>query len=231
MTKGTAGAPKPRIAWGRYLLLFFIAAWMFVLGVLVGRGTAPVQFDTQALQKELASLRDAMVKKERAAMESALRGQDDKAALKFYEALGKDGPDDVDTLSMAPAASGDAVPSAPSVGRPTVPHKSRPAIMAKKSSASVGVDAPTTASRTPPEATPTGRLTIQVAAVKDAAAARQIVANLKKDGYPAYLSKVSLPGQGDWYRVRVGRYDDRRQAAGDMDRLRKARQKPILLQQ
>jgi len=36
---------------------------MFILGVLVGRGTAPVQFDTQALQKELATLRDAMMKK------------------------------------------------------------------------------------------------------------------------------------------------------------------------
>jgi cell division septation protein DedD len=230
VTAGKAGAPKRRIAWGRYLLLLFIAAWMFVLGVLVGRGTAPVQFDTQALQKELASLRDAMLKKERAAMEKALRGQDDKAALKFYEALGKDGPDDADVLSMAPAASGDAATPAPPASAPSVPHKSRPAIMAKKTPASVGVAAKTATSRTQTESTPTGQLTIQVAAVKDAAAARRIVAKLKQDGYPAYVSTVSLPKQGDWYRVRVGSYDDRRQAAADMDRLRKARQKPILLQ-
>ncbi len=37
-------------------LLFLISGWMFVLGVLVGRGTAPVNFDIQALQKELLGI-------------------------------------------------------------------------------------------------------------------------------------------------------------------------------
>ena len=31
-------------------LIFFLCAWMFVLGVLVGRGTAPVKFDIAALE-------------------------------------------------------------------------------------------------------------------------------------------------------------------------------------
>ena len=229
MTKGKADAPKRRIAWGRYLLLFFIAAWMFFLGVLVGRGTAPVHFDTQALQTELASLRDAMLRKERAAMEKALRGQDDKAALQFYEALGKDGPDETDTLPMTQGASQAAATRAPTVTGNSVPHKSRPAIMAKPSNPSVGVDVKAATSRMQADPTTSGHLTIQVAAVKDAAAARRIIAKLKKDGYPAYLSKVSLPRQGDWFRVRVGSYPDPAQAAVDMDRLRRARQKPILL--
>ena len=46
-------------------LLFLISGWMFVLGVLVGRGTAPINFDIQALQKELLELKESMVKQEK----------------------------------------------------------------------------------------------------------------------------------------------------------------------
>ena len=56
---------------------------MFVLGVLVGRGTAPVHFDTQALQEELAALRDAMMKKEREAVEKAINKKGTKEAVTF----------------------------------------------------------------------------------------------------------------------------------------------------
>ena len=43
------------IAWGRYLTIVFISAWMFILGVFVGRGTAPVKFDIKKLSRELKS--------------------------------------------------------------------------------------------------------------------------------------------------------------------------------
>ncbi len=39
-----------------YALLFFVAAWMFFLGILVGRGTAPVSFDTTAFQTALSRI-------------------------------------------------------------------------------------------------------------------------------------------------------------------------------
>jgi hypothetical protein len=109
VTECKDSVPKRPIAWGRYLLVFFVAAWMFILGVLVGRGTAPVQFDTQALQKELAALRDAMMKKERDALEKAIRGEDKKAPLEFYEALKKDDPDTTVELPAVPGVHGPAV--------------------------------------------------------------------------------------------------------------------------
>ena len=55
--------------------------------------------------------------------------------------------------------------------------------------------------------------------MKDGAAAERIVANLKKEGYPAYLSRIVIADKGLWFRVRVGRYTDREQAAADMNRL------------
>ena len=225
MTEGKATALKRRIAWGRYLLVFFVAAWMFVLGVLVGRGTAPVNFDTQALQKELAALRDAMMKKERDAVEKAIRGEDEKAPLEFYEALKKDGLD-ITVQIPAPEVS-TAQPSlqAETVKSEQPPHKSRTAVMAKKSKVP---DAPTVGT-TPAAEETTGNLTIQVASLKDGAAAERIVANLKKDGYPAYLSRIVIPDKGLWFRVRVGRYRDREQATADLDRLTREQRKPILV--
>ena len=39
--------------------IFFIAAWMFGMGVMVGRETAPVRFDLDQLKKTLDSLQRA----------------------------------------------------------------------------------------------------------------------------------------------------------------------------
>ncbi len=72
-------------------LLFLISGWMFVLGVLVGRGTAPVNFDIQALQKELLALKESMVKQEKRAMEIDAAKTGAKSSLEFYEALKKKG--------------------------------------------------------------------------------------------------------------------------------------------
>jgi cell division septation protein DedD len=211
------------------MLLFFLAAWMFVLGVLVGRGTAPVHFDTRALQKELVAMRDAMTKKERGEVEKAVRGEDEKAPLEFYEALKKDGPDTAVQIPVSPAPAGPSGSAGQSAEAPTRPHKTRADIMPKKTTVAVKTPAGSIPSKPPPAAA-NGRLTIQVSALKDGAAARRIVANLKKDGYPAYVEQIRIADKGVWFRVRVGSYQDRQQAAADMERLTRGRRKPILVE-
>ena len=230
MTEGKATASKRRIAWGRYLLVFFVAAWMFVLGVLVGRGTAPVHFDTQALQEELAALRDAMMKKEREAVEKAIRGEDEKAPLEFYEALKKDGLDTAVQIPAPAVSTAEPSPRAETAESVQPPHKSRTVTMAKKSKVPEKPTLGKAPSSPPAAVETTGKLTIQVASMKDGAAAERIVANLKKDGYPAYVSRIVIPDKGLWFRVRVGRYTDREQAAADMKRLTRNQKKPILVE-
>lgn len=229
MTKGNATKSKVPIAWGRYLLIFCVAAWMFVLGVLVGRGTAPVRFDTRALQKELVALRDAMVKKERKAVEKAIRGEDEKAPLEFYEKLKKDGPDAAFQLGGSPAARDAADRRTKTAVARKLPHKSRAAVMAKKGRASVKPASSTAPPKRPPPALPPGKLTIQVTSLKDGAAAQRIVENLISKGYSAYLSRIVIADKGLWFRVRVGSYNDREQAAADLARLSRDRNNPILV--
>jgi DedD protein len=229
VTKGKTTASKRRFAWGRYLLVFFLAAWMFVLGVLVGRGTAPVHFDTQALQKELVAMRDAMAMKQREAVEKAVRGEDEKAPLGFYEALKKDGPDTHVQLPVSPESMDSPDTAAQRTDAPKPPHKTRAAVMPKRSTVALKPAADTAPSK-PPAAAVGGRLTIQVASLKDPAAARRIVANLKKEGYAAYLSRIVIANKGIWFRVRIGSYTAREQAAADMNRLTRRGRKPILVE-
>ena len=212
------------------MLVFFVAAWMFVLGVLVGRGTAPVHFDTQALQEELAALRDAMMKKERETVEKAVRGEDEKAPLEFYESLKMDGLDTTVQIPAPVVSTAEPPLRAEATESVQPPHKSRTATMAKKSKVP---DKPTlekAPSSLPAAVETTGKLTIQVASMKDGAAAERIVANLKKDGYPAYVSRIVIPDKGLWFRVRVGRYTNREQATADMARLTRNRKNPILVE-
>ncbi len=74
------------VVWG--LLILFIAAWMFVLGIMVGRGTAPMPLEADRLQQELSELKTALLQKEQAQMEAQASGEtDQKTELGFYEAL------------------------------------------------------------------------------------------------------------------------------------------------
>ena len=246
MTEGKATASNRRSAWGRYLLLFFVAAWMFVLGILVGRGTAPVKFDTADLQKELVDLRDAMLKKERETLVRTIRGEDEaeKEALEFYEALRKDEPEINDQIRPVVPETEPPETEPPETQGEKPPHKSRGALMAKRKGVRVKPAASTPGKPEKPPAAPAekktaqvkkttppkGRISIQVAALRDGSAAERIIANLKKEGYPAYLVREAVAGQGLWFKVRVGHYPDRKTAATDMNRLTRAKKKPIIVE-
>jgi DedD protein len=101
--------------------------------------------------------------------------------------------------------------------------------MAKKARLTVNPTVKDAPPATPAAMTATGNLTIQVASLKDPTAAQRIVANLKKDGYAAYLSRIVIPDKGLWFRVRVGSYKGREQAAADMARLARELRNPILV--
>jgi len=62
----------------KYLIYACIAGWMFFLGVLVGRGTSPVTFDTQEFSKKLEKMANIPESKKEAGK---------KVDLKFYEDL------------------------------------------------------------------------------------------------------------------------------------------------
>jgi len=75
--------------------------------------------------------------------------------------------------------------------------------------------APTTGGARP------GTWVVQLAALRDRAAAASIVQRLSGRGYPAYIVNPSSGAPNAVYRVQIGRYDDRREAEQVARRLEK----------
>lgn len=200
-------------------IIFFVSAWMFVLGVLVGRGTAPVYFNIESLQKELAALKDAVQKKEQEWYKSRTDTAPDKPELEFHEALKKSQVD----LRLGPGASRPDKP-AENIKKIPVPEYKKPPESKPKMSESV--EGPKLASVNGNAA---GNFTIQVAALREAALADGKVAELSRKGYPAYRTIGTVPGQGTWYRIRIGSFKDRTEASQMLERLKRENIKGMII--
>jgi cell division protein FtsN len=188
-----------------FFLIFFTSGWMFFLGVLVGRGTAPVHFDIEKLQKELAGLKQAAIEKEERRYKISPKATSGAYTFGFYERLkGKKS-----NVKLYPNKS----------KKRETPDK--------KKAAKTLQDSRTSASS---KKTDTGRiLTIQVASLKDPKAADKLVTKLKKKGYAAYKTTADISGKGTWHRVRIGYFKNRADAKKILNRLRKENRKVILM--
>ena len=178
-------------------LLFLISGWMFVLGVLVGRGTAPVNFDIQALQNELKQLKESMIKQERRAMESDSAKTGDQIALEFYEALKKKEQTEKFKLPDKKETSQNPRPS-PLVSQKRI-SKSNDTVKPKRNLPKIKTQA-------------AGSIAVQVASTKDEASAKALVTRLIKLGYAGFSVRAVIPNKGTWYRVRVGPYRTKTEA-------------------
>lgn len=230
---------------GWLFLILFLCAWMFVLGLLVGRGTAPVKFDIAALEKKIgAPQKDDPARSKKIPAQKEAISVKDKTELDFYEALEENKLDTKVPLLKKPKAA------EPKIEKPvekTVSQKPPEATLQKRAPANTDPQkaAP---QKTKPVATaqkkksttekisvvektnaPGPIYTIQAASVKNATDADQLVQKLKKSGYPAYRAIGKIPGKGIWFRVRIGKYTNKTEALSMMKKLKKDGYKPILV--
>ena len=178
-------------------LIFLVSGWMFVLGVLVGRGTSPVNFDIQSIQNELIALKESMLKQERSSNESDLEKGHAKNTFEFYEAL--KGKQKEETLKIP------IDKEKPENSIKTAPH------LKKKAARSINAlkkDKTIQAKKYQKD----GELAVQVASTKDSKSAEAMVKKLQKKGYPAFSIKADIPEKGTWYRVRVGYFNGKTEA-------------------
>jgi len=205
-----------------WLILFcVVSAWIFLLGILVGRGTAPVQFDINALQKELSELRLAIIEKEQKLIKTDTDYLSWKTDFDFHEALKKLNPDT--NLKVEKETSGEGPEkSAPSETIPSPPATKQPAQIETK---------PDSNKNQPAEAQEADdkTLTIQIASLRDSKIADQLVGSLKKKGYPAYKTVGMISEDDIWYRVRVGFYKTRVDSLPVLSELKKEYKGAILV--
>jgi DedD protein len=223
------------------LLIFFVSAWMFILGILVGRGTAPVQFDIEKLQNELAALKEDVVREELERFKIDSNSANNKTEMNFYEELKVTKEEDslnIDTSEQkkellpenkeedglnidASEQKKEPLPEN-TVSEPKKIGPSEEALSVKAHQE----NKPKTITKTD---ITNKNLTIQVASFKDPDVADKMVEELKKKGFPAYRSIGKVPGKGLWYRVRIGHFSSKSEAGSMLKMLKKDRLNAILV--
>ncbi len=209
-TKGIAG-------W--LCLFFFISAWMFVLGVFVGRGIAPVRFDVTEIQKDLEELKSAILKKEQTKNRNFADVLDKGPGLDFHENL-RGTNDDVYEKET------------PKVKKKRVPEKDIPRKKTDDTAKRVKRDKSLQKEKTVTKTATNKKeknLTIQVAAFKSAKEADAFVAQLKKKRYSAYRVIGKGSDKDIWYRVRVGAFETKADASKTVNRLKREKIQAIIV--
>jgi len=213
----TSGKKKPSKETGRkgtttwICVIFFVSAWMFVLGIFVGRGTAPVKFDIENLQKELTALKEAVVKEGQERFKIGRDPASTKMELGFYEALKETRPS-VQNQVKLPERKKTVSPQQKAKVQPAQ-NVEKPALSSKRQAAAGA------------------GFTIQVASLKDMKAAVELAEMLKKKGYQAYTVLAKIPGKGTWHRVRIGHFENRSDVGNILRRLKKDKYRPIVVQE
>lgn len=188
--------------------------WMFILGIFVGRGTAPIKFDIEKLQKELISLKEENAKKEKEKLNRYLSEAKKKTNLGFYEALKKDeretGSEESGLKQIDSRREKDPGTTSIDSPRTTRPYnKNSPLSPSEREGKNV---------------------TIQIASLRDVNAADAMVEELIAKGYQeAYRSIGNVPGKGIWYRVRIGYFVDKSEAQHEVNRLIQDKYTPLIV--
>jgi cell division septation protein DedD len=221
-------------------VIFILCAWMFVIGVLVGRGTAPVKFNIDDLQSKLAVSRQDLKNKQKARTRGESETVKDKTKLDFYEALPEDREDTkIDKKKSTRVISKKVETVTEKKSAPTtLDSATKKSLLPGKETGEKAGPIKKEPAKPPPkkqiasksETKPSGKVyTVQVAAFKAAKDADRLVAQLKKKGHPAYRTISKVEGKGIWFRVRVGKYNSRAKAQPTHDKLKKTGLKPIIV--
>jgi DedD protein len=195
--------------------LFIVSGWMFGMGVMVGRGTAPVHFDIDQLKRTIDSLQKTSREPQKpGAPPVESTEMKDKTKLDFYEALAKN-KEDTDLPNLAKPAP------PPPVARPELAAPRPAEAPAPKPDKAAPAPQPAPAAAAPAPAAPGKALTVQVAAVKSEEEARRMLDRLRQRGYGGYIEPVTTPDKGTFYRVRMGEFPSREFARSTLERLQK----------
>jgi cell division septation protein DedD len=216
--------------------LFLLMSWIFVLGILVGRGLIPESVTAIAeLRNQLNKLQESVFRGQKRD-QGVQKEQDYDSNLAFYTELsnkGSDGkkrklpegkPEHLTTESGEKKQAEIRQPS--SLSTPEASPKEAVAKAKEEISKALpegslkGSGEDVTKKRTVPAAK--SGYTVQLASLGDETKAQLTVERLIKGGYDAYYEKVQVRGK-TWYRVRCGKFATRdegddyaRRLAGEM---------------
>ncbi len=223
-----------------YLTLFFIIAWMFILGIFVGRGSAPVKFDTRKFQKRLANIAGEYEQDHK---------NSEATDIQFYEVLQKpmpkakyfyDNQGSKETVKVEnefkadPANSKTKTKIAYKVSQKSLTKAKYSVSKRNKATSKLRQSAKSVKPASIPKKTRDkeikGKYTIQIAAFQDVKGAIDKISLLKAKGYTGYKTKGKVQDQ-IWHRVRVGHFSDTEVARKYLRKLKQDNINGIIIKQ
>ncbi len=224
----TPSKKKPSLSFTRKELflwlgvIFLSMVWMFILGIIVGRGLSPVRFDVEELKEELVALKQEAIK----AKEKAIQPEEeaDERHLGFYDILTeKKEMARLKALENVESGAGqeDTISTGPEASDRKASQKKSPA---KQS------DREATPTRQVVEASSPARYTLQIASFRDTTRAKAFISTLETKGYDAYQVAAHVDGKGIYHRVRIGHFPNKQAARKLLARLKQDNLNPLLIQ-
>lgn len=203
-------------------VVFLVMVWMFILGVIVGRGISPVRFDVEKLKQELVALKEKALKSRGKLNEPEIEA--DAKHLGFYDIL-TEKKEKARMKSLAEVRK----PSSGQVAKSDRQASSKLKDMDKAFSPKVGQQKPKTPAIKGQSTS--GSYTLQVASFRDLARAERLISTLGVKGYRAYHVTAHVNGKGTYHRVRTGHFKDRNTAHKILARLRRDNFEPIVIEE
>ncbi len=192
-----------------------VLSWMFVFGILIGRGIPLVSSDDISLQAHLMRFlglgQKAVQQPQPQAPEAFDSPQKMLQALDYYEDLTQSDTPIPPTLRHLPT-----VPAPPPKhpGTETPNPKTKAAAEHTQPNRDPRSGASQQASL--PESAPPGigseHFTVLVSSLKDADNAQKLVDQLRAKGYSSRIENLNLGGSGRWNRVLIGTFKNREEA-------------------
>jgi cell division septation protein DedD len=190
--------------------------WMFVLGVLVGKGITPANINLTEIKKKMIDQgvwpgSNKSVQEEETPRTTNTKKKIPLKDLEFYEKLAQKKKESLQESTPVQTAPKD---------KPAAAIETHPKPVAT-TQAQPPSGSPKTAEVSKEEKLSTGNFTVQLASFKDQNSAKKFAAQFQDLKPNVTVRTVDLPGKGRWYRVQVGRLSSRDEATALADRLAK----------
>ena len=184
--------------WG--IFLFFLLTWVFVLGILVGRGFLPEAVTTiSGVKDKITKLHDMVDHKETPGKNAKSKTASDPE-LVFFDRLSSK-KEEV-KKKWTPKKENRKVKEEPPGSKKNSPRHVKGEKEIQRSSDNV---------TRPDPAGDRFHFTVQIASLADGDQAEKMIKQLNRRGYPAYFYEVRLDGKM-FYRVRCGKFASRTEA-------------------
>jgi len=206
---------------GKQLVFLFIVTTtvivvVFLCGVKVGRGARDAQVDDSEQVAAAAPVTQTAPVAAPPVTEPPAPAADAQDDLSYHKRLQGDGTPQ-EKLKHQEEPKQEAAP-APKTASPVAEPAPAPVATAAHVPA-----APPTADNLPTAGRP-GSYAVQVIATRDRAIAGSVLKRLAAKGYPAFLVNPSANATPAWYKVQVGRYNDKGEAEKVSLRIKKEEQ-------